>query len=43
MFKGIDFWHLPEIYLTNMEKQLLDAATKTRVDAIKTAFKKNNP
>ena len=37
---GIDFWHLPEIYLTNMEKQLLDAANKTRVDVIKTAFKK---
>ena len=36
----MDFYHSREIYLTNMEKQLLDAATKTGVDTLKAASKK---
>ena len=34
------FCHLQEICLTNMEKKLLDAATKTELDALKFPSKK---
>ena len=36
----MDFCHLGEIYLTNTGKQLMDAATKTELNALKTAIKK---
>ena len=39
--KGFGFFcHLREIYLTNMEKKLLDTAKNTPLDAAKTASKK---
>ena len=39
MSKVVDFFDLQEIYPTNMEK-ILDSATKTGLDAAKTASKK---
>lgn len=36
----MDFFHLGEIYLTNMEKKLLDTAKKTGLGALKTGSKK---
>ena len=36
----MDFCHLQEIYPTATEKQLLDTATKTVLDALKTVSKK---
>ena len=31
----MDFCHLQEIYLTNMDKELLDTATKIGLNALK--------
>ena len=42
MYKNINFCHSQEIYLTNMEK-ILDTATKTGLDAPKTASIKGSP
>ena len=36
----MDFCHSREIYVTNMEKKLLDTATKAGLDYLKTASKK---
>ena len=36
----MDFCHLEEIYPTTTEKQLLDTASKTVLDALKTVSKK---
>ena len=38
--KDMDFYHLEEIYLANTEKKLLNTATKTGLNALKTATKK---
>ena len=40
MSKHMDFYHSQEIVLTNVEKKLLDTATKTELDAAKAASKK---
>ena len=40
MSKHMDFCHSREIVLTNVEKTLLDTATKTQLDAAKAASKK---
>ena len=39
---NMDFYHLQEIYPTNTEKKSLDTATKTVIDAAKTASKKQS-
>ena len=36
----MDFYHLQEIYVANMGKKFIDIATKTGIDAAKTASKK---
>ena len=38
--KGYGFFHLQEIYLTNMAKKNLDTATRTETDAAKPVLKK---
>ena len=38
--KDMDFFHLLEIYVAKYGKQLLDTATKTGSDALKTTSKK---
>ena len=40
MSKYMTFCHSQEIYQTNMEKKLLDVATKTGLDATETASTK---
>ena len=42
MSKHMDFYHSQEIVLTNVEKKLLDTATKTELDAAKAASKKKS-
>ena len=37
---GVGFFHSLEIYLTNTTKKILDAATKSRLEAAKTASKR---
>ena len=38
--KGYGFFHLQEIYPTNMGKKLLDTATRTEIDAAKPVSEK---
>ena len=40
MSKDLDFCQLQKMYLTNMESNLLDTATKTGLDALQIASKK---
>ena len=40
MLKDMAFCHLPENLVINMEKKLIDTATKIEVDAAKTASKR---
>ena len=40
MLKNMAFCHLPENLVINMEKKLIDTATKTGIDAAKTASKR---
>ena len=40
MYKDMDFCHLQENLEINMEKKLMDTATKTVVNATKTASKR---
>ena len=40
MLKDMAFCHLPENLVINMEKKLIDTATKIGVDAAKTASKR---
>ena len=40
MLKVTVFCHLLKIFVINMVKKLMDTATKTRIDAVKTASKR---
>ena len=40
MSKDMDFCHSEEIYIPNTGKKLLDTVTKTGLDALKTASRK---
>ena len=41
--KGYGFFRSQDLYPTNMGKRLLDAATKTGIDAAETVLAKSNP